>query len=1104
MLLNSLGYRSDRTLRIGAIEDFVKLVNCGLRDSELTQRQLERFKFWNSVDIVFQFTAEEISASQELPGLNATDFEQGRAESFLFLAVDLKTNGYTRSLLADMTRIVNRGFPMPVIVLYRHEDALSLAAVHRRAHKRDTDRDVLEEVTLVKDIRCENPHRAQVDALADLALPHMIEKGVQNFDTLHREWERVFDIEVLNRRFYGELFAWFEWAIKECRFPDDGAGEGSQERHVIRLITRLLFIWFMNEKGLIPRELFDETFARKALRDYAPGGSDYYRAILQNLFFATLNTEIHQRAFSEKSNTAHRDFAKYRFRNLLADPDKFVNLLKAVPFVNGGLFDCLDDFAGIKKSGPNIDVFTDNVRQHRCLDIPAHLFFDQNHGLFALFSRYKFTVEENTPIDVEVALDPELLGRAFENLLAAYNPETRNTARKATGSYYTPRKVVEYMVREALTEALAAKTTPNDGDSDFWRERLRYLLDHSDAMDDAEELFAGSEKKSILSAIADLRILDPAVGSGAFPMGVLQTLTLALRRLDPHNELWEEFQKDRAKNRAGEAFEAQDRERRDQTLREISDTFERYGRQSDYGRKLYLIQNGIFGVDVQPIACQIAKLRFFISLVIEQATDTAVPNLGIKPLPNLETRFVVADSLIGLHSEADAGLLVDDVGKKRKEIEALRERYFLTDNRVEKLRCIDMERRSRKELQQIIADERRIWLHDQEKNIEGKAAQFPRVSDGKAYIKKKWLELQPLKRKFDEALDDARKFSEWDPYNQNAHADWFSPEHMFGVADGFDVVIGNPPYIQLQKNSGRLAKRYAKADYETFVRTGDIYQLFFERGCRLLRPTTGILAYITSNSWLKAAYGKPLREWLAANYRPLRLIEMGKDVFNAIVDTAVLLVNQGTAENSLPAVDVEEIKNDQFPPPQKHWVEARPKGNAPWCILSSPEWRILHKMREIGTPLRDWDIRINYGIKTGYNAAFIIDDAKRNELLAQDPRSDEIIKPILRGCDIRRYRARWAGQWLIATFPPLGLDIATYPAIERHLRGFGKSRLEQLGKKLPNGGRARKKTSNRWFELQDSCAYHEDFRKEKLFWMHMSPVARWACPASVDGSGLGT
>ena len=274
----------------------------------------------------------------------------------------------------------------------------------------------------------------------------------------------------------------------------------------------------------------------------------------------------------------------------------------------------------------------------------------KHRGLIPLLEHYKFTVEENTPIEQEVALDPELLGRVFENLLAAYNPETGATVRKQTGSYYTPRAIVDYMVEEALVATLSQKCNPTDDDAKLWDERLHYLLDYAQAFDDASEWFDDSETDAIVQAISELTILDPAVGSGAFPMGMLHKLTLALRRLDPDNSRWEKLQKERALQRAEIAFDTQDDPTRREELIEIDETFKRY-RDSDFGRKLYLIQNSIFGIDIQPVACQIAKLRFFISLAIEQEPEQNAANFGIKPLPNLETRFIAANTLIGLKAQ---------------------------------------------------------------------------------------------------------------------------------------------------------------------------------------------------------------------------------------------------------------------------------------------------------------------------------------------------------------------------------------------------------------------------------------------------------------------
>ena len=786
------------------------------------------------------------------------------------MAVDLKDRAYTRTHLAETTRVVNSRYAMPVVIVFRYGSTLlTLAVVHHRAHKRHSDRDVLEKVTLVKDVRATDPHRAHVDILRDLELRRMLDAGIRDFDGLHAAWEKVLDIEALNRRFYRELFDWFQRATAACRFPDDGAGDGSTERHVIRLVTRLLFIWFLKEKKLVPDELFDEKFADRALRNHAPDRTDYYRAVLQNLFFATLNTEIDKRAFSTKKNRTHRDFTKYRYRDKLADPDGFTGLLRSVPFVNGGLFDCLDDFASVSAGGRRIDAFTDNKDHGKDLDVPARLFLDLKEGLFPLFRRYKFTVEENTPLDREVALDPELLGRAFENLLAAYNPETRETARKATGSYYTPRHIVDYMVGEALVAALAGKARPADGDAAGWRARLGDLLDWGrDACDDAAAPFDADETDSLVRAIAGLRVLDPAAGSGAFPMGVLHRLTLALRRLDPRNERWEALQKELAAARAARAFDTRDEPARNAELVEISRVFETY-RDSDFGRKLYLIQNGVYGVDIQPVACQIAKLRFFVSLTVEQeANDDPADNHGIRPLPNLETRFVAADTLIGLRAETASLLLDDEVADRRKEIAAVRERYFLADNRRDKLDRIKEEQGHRDELRKILENERKAWTTARERDIERKARGLPNPEEREKFRQEEIAKLAERRRRYDEALADARKVAEWDPYDQNARADWFDPEWMFGVADGFDVVIGNPPYVRADFQDERHKKTrsaiLASGDYETLWEKWDLFVPFMEKGFKLLRGG-GASSLIVSDAFGHAKYALKAREWFLRN-----------------------------------------------------------------------------------------------------------------------------------------------------------------------------------------------------------------------------------------------
>ena len=843
-LLNVLGYRSGRTVDVGSVDDFLDFFGS---DRGLTDKQRRLFEPWQTVEILFQLTNGEITGRQDL--FEASEFDKGRSQSFLFVAAELAARPYTRTYLATTARTINRLFAMPVILLLRYGPVMTVAAIHRRPHRHNDNLDVLEKVTLVKDICLANPHRAHLEILADLSLRHMVAQGVDSFDALHTKWEETLDIEVLNKRFYRHLFQWFENATKQCSFPDDGGGEGSLERHVIRLITRLLFVWFLKEKGLVPEELFEENFARRALKNRGSTSTDYYRAILQNLFFATLNTKIEKRAFSGQSDTTCSDFSKFRYRRLLSDPDGFAERLNRVPFVNGGLFDCLDEATATGESGRRIDAFTDDEVEGRHLDVPAKLFFDLEDGLFPLLRRFKFTVEENTPFELEVALDPELLGRVFENLLAAYNPETRQTARQVTGSYYTPRQVVDYMVHEALTEGLAAKGRPADVDAKSWRERLHCLLDHSAAMDDATEMFGTDQRRTVIESIADLRTLDPAVGSGAFPMGVLQALTLALRRLDPDNVLWEEVQKQRAKDRLVEACDSGDYGDRERTIRRISEIFETY-RQSDYGRKLYLIQNCIYGVDLQPIACQIAKLRFFISLVIEQNPDHCKPNLGIRPLPNLETRFVAADTLAGLQraDSSDLGKTVE-VQELERSLSMTREHYF-----------------------HAVTQERKAILRRNDNSIRSEMSQYLRQLGLPVY--------------------SADALAAWDPYNQNVSAGWFDPTWMFGVSDGFDVVIANPPYIESRNSLLATDRKEAyldqvMIDHGDRLRKGsDILIYFFARAVKFLRSSGSCGCFITQNAWLATDYGHKFQKFCADRIS-----------FDRIVDTCAKFFSDASGPN---------------------------------------------------------------------------------------------------------------------------------------------------------------------------------------------------------------
>ena len=1065
-LFGVLGYRSERVLegQRGNVEDFIEQFSAQTQETKSEERFRENV---TAVHILFQVTDDEITNSSQGTLFDTKDFDKGLNKSYLFLTIELNQANYARSQYAAFTREVNKRFPMPAFLLFRagrgEQSKITLAFIQRRKHKRDEQRHVLGSVSLIRDIAPHRPHRAHLDLLAGLSLAKRLEwmkshREPVNFDGLLAALLNTLDTQELNKRFYKHLFGWFKQAVDsdKVKVPTDQTRTIPKEEHIIRLITRLLFVWFIKEKGLVAEELFIEERVRSLLKNYdRVRGDSYYRAVLQNLFFATLNTEIQNRGFSTQTQRTHRDFSRYRHQDEIADSGRLLKLFEKTPFINGGLFDCLDSFDATGAGGYRIDCFSDNPDHRHLLSIPNYLFFADD-GLVTIFNRYKFTVEENTPIEQDVALDPELLGKVFENLLAAVNPETRKTARKQTGSYYTPRLVVDYMVEEALVASLASKLQPADGDGKFLRDRLHYLLDYEDAFDDAQGLFEDVEAQRIVEAIAKLKVLDPAVGSGAFPMGILHKLTLALQRLDPDNNRWQALQKRMAQDQAAAAFDTSNPQNRDAELQDISTTFERY-KGSDFGRKLYLIQNSIFGVDIQTIACQIAKLRFFISLAIEQQpNDDRTNNYGIKPLPNLETRFVAANTLLALAGGEQEVISSPRTQSLEKQLRANRERYFHAKTRDLKLNCQTKDRELRDNL----------------------TMELKTIGMGKV---------------------DAEKIATWDPYDQNTSTDWFDAGYMFGVTDGFDVVIGNPPYNQLQEDGGKLGNLYKNAGYVTFARTGDIYQLFYERGCQVLHPQQGILAYITSNSWLKAEYGRKTRCYLGENHTPMALLELGKDVFeSAIVDSSILVLRHGGNGNAFPAIDLDQVKTTDFPPPSHLWGNVLPKGNAPWGILSVVERGILDKMQNKGTPLKDWDVSINYGIKTGYNQAFIIDNIIKEALISEDARSAEIIKPVLRGRDIQRYRAQWAGQWLIVVkFGSYQTLPEEYPAIYRHLLQY-EEKLRLRGQ--CRYSRSRKSSTNQdyngqhhWLELDNNPKdnYLNDFTKKKLFWIELSDFGRF-------------
>ena len=830
--------------------------------------------------------------------------------------------------------------------------------------------------------------------------------------------ETAFSVEVLTKQFYRDLFEWYQWAVSDASnitFPNDTAIEDDDrddiEKKIIRMITRIMFVWFIKQKELVPDRIFDADFLSTILKDFDPYSKtegNYYNAILQNLFFGTLNRAIKDENGNTRkfASSSKRDIKTlYRYAELFSiSEQEVINLFAEVPFLNGGLFECLDktrysdgveqcyNFDGFSRNDAR---FADGRFKHRAV-VPNNLFFAPETGLISILSRYNFTIEENSPEEQQVALDPELLGKVFENLLGAYNPETRETARNQSGSFYTPREIVNYMVDESLIAYL--------GNNDF----VRSLFGSDFSFDEANT----EEYKKTAERLKRVKILDPACGSGAFPMGLLNRIVEILKRISPDENV--------------------------------------------YDLKLSVIENCLYGSDIQSIAAQITKLRFFISLICDCEKDASKPNFGIPTLPNLETKFVSANTLIAKKKRDLQGNLFEnpEIEQTKRKLAEIRHKHFSAKSASTKYRLRKEDEELRGELINLLSDDNGF------------------------------------------AQDDAKQLAKWNPYDQNNTSSFFDPEWMFGVADGFDIVIGNPPYIQLQNNSGELAKLYEDCGYSTFARTGDIYCLFYERGWQLLKEG-GYLCYITSNKWMRAGYGDKTRGFFANKTNPMLLIDFaGVKIFeSATVDTNILLFSKSdNLHKTLCAVTNKQNKDSvnnlsDFVRQQDTICDFSTSDS--WVVLSPIEQSIKKKIEAVGTPLKDWDIQINYGIKTGCNEAFIISTEKRKEILDncqtedERKRTAELIRPILRGRDIKRYGYEWAELWLIATFPSRHYNIDEYPAVKQYLLSFGIERLEQTGKThIVNGEKvkSRKKTHNKWFETQDSISYWEDFNKPKIIY----------------------
>ena len=1296
-----------------------------------------------------------------------------------------------RSQLAGITRSFNRAFPYtPVTIIFRYGNHISLANTERTRYKQQwREGEKIGKVSLLKDVDCQQTHTGHLRILSGLVKP----SGVKTFKELNEHWLQVLDVSILNKKFYLEIFNWYLWALREANFPqirpqdeiiDDKI---HQSESLIRLLTRLLFVWFMKEKGLISPEIFSADFLKNILKDFSGVNGEktiYYKAILQNLFFATLNQSVEQRKVLGKgfNPSEYGDPLVYRFDELFTEPEKLPEYFKDIPFLNGGLFECLDQ----KKDNENdVEIRLDgfSTKKSKQVHLPDKYFFGEYagvdlsteyddtkkrsitvNGIIDILSHYKFTIEESTPVEEEIALDPELLGKVFENLLASYNPETQTTARKQTGSFYTPREIVNYMVDESLIQYLkSALTIPGQGDQhgalaipgqgdqhgaltipgqgdqhgalaipsqgdqhgalaipsqgdqhgalaipgqreedqtptedgqgtfsptkdgrgtlweffnpnneiqihtgnlphwqqgsvwyfisfrladsipakvaeqikadrEMWlktnkkdvqggysKEQLkeyyrlfsekteklldngigscilkkpglaqivadalhyfnnqRYVLDewvimpnhvhllvkpigdhklqdilHSwksftaneinkrtgnkgqlwmhesydhivrnekaldairhyirqnpvkahlkegsylskvsgsipasgyedipafgtlagsrDASDTLEERlrqlfsfeestesnpFDPDETKALIMAIDDCKILDPACGSGAFPMGALQKMTHILHKLDPENKIW--F--DMVISNLPAYMQAEARKKLEKE-------------NWNYVRKLGIIQQCLYGVDIQPIAIQISKLRFFISLLVDQQPKPGEPNMGYEPLPNLDFKLVAANTLIGA-PENDATKVYAKGAPER--FETLSNEYFSAVSE----RKTEIKEELKKTIRRIVEANQRVIGQWMEK------------------IRKEYNSASTAKRKqnqqkLDEFQQDLDRWSTFTNLYKNESVAFFETKYFFPqVKEGFDVVIGNPPYIAFQRMDSKAKDALQKQRFKTFENTGDIYALFYEKGIDLLKEN-GLLVYITSRQWMQASYGKSLRKYLSTEVNPIQLIDFGQvRIFEgATVFVNTLLLSKKESNKSMYACLIPQDYNLDSGSLCSYFLKNKLKiadlGERTWAV--SNENAINSKIEKVGFLLREWEnIGFFRGITSGLNDVFYVDENTRKQFINHDQSSDFILKPLLRGKDIKRYHYDYKDWYIINTHNGLRenglprIDVVNdYPVIYEYLKQW----QPELEKRLDQG--------DHWTNLRN-CAFLLEFEKPKIVWIEISDRANYA------------
>ena len=760
---------------------------------------------------------------------------------------------------------------------------------------------------------------------------------------------------------------------------------------------------------------------------------------------------------------------------------------KLIPYLNSALFEVSE----LEKQ-----YFTINALPHGTMKVYPATVLKDNRGrvwkedidsleyLLRFLESYDFgsyeSEEEEEEEEQKTLIDASVLGLIFEKINGYKD-----------GAYFTPGYICEYMCRETI-ERMVVKRMNEHFRWDRPYETIDEIVEHLD--------YTNREvRREANEIINNIRICDPSVGSGHFLVSALNELIAIKQKLHIlcYSASSEGYANERVKGWSitvgDDELIITDKEFQrsfiyDQKNKEASAL-----QRTLFEEKRRIISQCLYGVDINPKSVDICRLRLWIELLKNAYYD----NGRLQTLPNIDINIKQGDALMS-HLEVKVKTEAASRVPASKNIREITQEYK---------DLIDFYKRGTGRANRIVLQEklddvkRELQSHIQSDFVDFMIARMKKEDTEQHYLE--WM------LEFPELLDENGRF------------------------EGFDIMVGNPPYIALGSDGGRLRKRYKKRQFETFNSNGDIYFLFYERALKLLCPD-GLLCFITSNKWLRNDAAKSLRNYLVKHSQPQMLLDFpGLNLFKraTVVNNILLAINcENRSLKTLCATtegkDIDDVKNmDQFV--QQNKLDCLFTEGQQWLILPDEKRGVMQKMLEKGKPLGEWEaVKVRYGVKTGRNEAFIITSDQRNQILADCKTDDErtrtaaVVHPFIEGVDIHRYRHEWADKWVIGFYPKLQFDIEDYPTLKHHLlfyardwlaaqghtdianddvkmAEFGRLFLEQKGKVVVMDGqelkdangqpiKSRKKTSHKWFETSDNIAFYKEFEEVKIAWGNLN------------------